>query len=87
MGFVVNKAAPMQVFSDCFGFICQSFNRMPHILHPLFGAGTIGQFVADVPSGFSLTPPQETKNKMRSNYQKSRRASYVKTLAVNLPSI
>jgi hypothetical protein len=24
------------------------------------GAGTIGQTVADVPSGFSLTPPQET---------------------------
>jgi hypothetical protein len=25
------------------------------------GAGTIGQTVADVPSGLSLTPPQETK--------------------------
>jgi hypothetical protein len=25
------------------------------------GAGTIGQLVADVPSGLSLTPPQETK--------------------------
>jgi hypothetical protein len=27
-----------------------------------FGADTIGQLVADVPSGLGLTPPQETKN-------------------------
>jgi hypothetical protein len=27
------------------------------------GAGTINQLVADVPSGFSLTPPQETTTK------------------------
>jgi hypothetical protein len=27
------------------------------------GAGTIGQLVADVPSGLSLTPPQEAKKK------------------------
>jgi hypothetical protein len=27
------------------------------------GAGTIGQLVAEVPSGLSLTPPQETKKK------------------------
>jgi hypothetical protein len=25
------------------------------------GAGTVGQLVADIPSGLSLTPPQETK--------------------------
>jgi hypothetical protein len=29
------------------------------------GAGTIGQLVADVPSGLSLTPPQETKKKSK----------------------
>jgi hypothetical protein len=30
--------------------------------HLASGAGTIGQTMADVPSGLSLTPPQETKN-------------------------
>jgi hypothetical protein len=29
--------------------------------HTSTGAGAIGQLVADVPSGLSLTPPQETK--------------------------
>jgi hypothetical protein len=29
--------------------------------HLSYGAGTIGQIVADVPSGLSITPPQETK--------------------------
>jgi hypothetical protein len=33
----------------------------PHSLSS--GAGTIGQLVADVPSGVSLTPPQESKNR------------------------
>jgi hypothetical protein len=28
-------------------------------------AGTIGQIVADVPSGLSLTPPQEIKNEKK----------------------
>jgi hypothetical protein len=31
--------------------------------HLSFGAGTIGQLVADVPSGLSLTPPQEINKK------------------------
>jgi hypothetical protein len=34
--------------------------QLLHILHHLPpGAGTIGHIVADVPSGLSLTPPQE----------------------------
>jgi hypothetical protein len=53
-----------QVFSAYFGLSCQfSFHRLPHTHHLLSGAGTIGQLVADVPSGLSLTPPQETKKK------------------------
>jgi hypothetical protein len=32
--------------------------------HLSSGADTIGQFVTDVPSGLSLTPPQETEEKM-----------------------
>jgi hypothetical protein len=54
-----------QVFSEYFGFHYQfAFHRLLYIYHHLStGAGTIGQLVADVPSGLSLTPPQETKKK------------------------
>jgi hypothetical protein len=62
VGFAVDKVALGQVFSEYFGFSCQlSFNRLLHLHHLSSGAGTIGQLVADVPSGLSLTPPQETK--------------------------
>jgi hypothetical protein len=59
MGFVVDKVALRQVFSDYFGFPCQfSFHRLLHTHHHLpSGAGTVGQTVADVPNGLSLTPP------------------------------
>jgi hypothetical protein len=65
VGFVVDKVALGQVISEYFGFPCQfSFHRMLHIHHHLSsGAGTIGQLVADVPSGLSLIPPEETKKK------------------------
>jgi hypothetical protein len=67
VGFVVNKVALGHVFSEYFVFPCQfSFHRLLHIHHHLSsGAGTIGQVVADVPSG--LTPPQETKKKLLFN--------------------
>jgi hypothetical protein len=62
MEFVVDKMALEQVFSEYFGFPCQfSFHRLFHTHHLSSGAGTIGQLVADVPSGRSLTPPQETR--------------------------
>jgi hypothetical protein len=62
MGFVVNKVALGQVFSKHFGFPHQfSFHQLLHIHHLSSGAGTIDQLVADVPSGLSLTPPQEKK--------------------------
>jgi hypothetical protein len=65
VGFVVDKVALGQVFSEYFGFPCQfSFHRLFHIHHHLSsGAGTIDQLAADIPSGLSLTPPQETKKK------------------------
>jgi hypothetical protein len=60
VGFVVDKVALGQVSSEYFGFPCQfSFHRMLHTYLSSW-AGTIGQLVADVPSGLSLTPPQET---------------------------
>jgi hypothetical protein len=63
--FVVDKVSLGQVFSEYFGFPCQfSFYRLFDIHHYLSsGAGTIGQLVADVPIGLSLTPPQEAKKK------------------------
>jgi hypothetical protein len=63
VGFVVYKEALGMVFSENFGFPCQfSFHRLLHIhYHLSSGAGKIGQLVADVLSGLSLTPPQENK--------------------------
>jgi hypothetical protein len=65
MGFVVDKVALGQDFSEYFGFPCQYYlHGLLHTHHHLSsGAGTIGQLVADVPSGLNLTPPQETKRK------------------------
>jgi hypothetical protein len=64
VGFVVDKVALGQVFSEYFGFPCQlSSHRLLHTHHLSAGAGTIGHLLADVPSGLSLTPPQETKKK------------------------
>jgi hypothetical protein len=65
VGFVVDKVALAQVFSKYFGFPCQfSFHQLLHIHHLSFGAGTVGQTVANIPSGLSLTPPKETKKKI-----------------------
>jgi hypothetical protein len=66
VGFVVEKVALGQVLSEYFGFPCQfSFHRLLHTHHLSSGAGTIGQLMADVPSGLRLTPPQETKKKRK----------------------
>jgi hypothetical protein len=49
-----------QVFSEYLGFPCQfSFHRQLHSHHLSCGAGTIGQLVANVPSGISVTSPKE----------------------------
>jgi hypothetical protein len=62
MRFVVDKAALGQVFTEYFGFSCQSFNRPLNThRHLSSGAGTTGQMMADVPSGLNLTAPQETE--------------------------
>jgi hypothetical protein len=63
VGFVVDKVVLEQVSPVYFDFPCQlSFNRL---LHPHLSsvAGTIGQSVADVPSGLSLTLHHERKNR------------------------
>jgi hypothetical protein len=56
------------VFSKYFCSHCiYSFHRLLHTHHLSSGAGTIGQLVADIPSGLSLTPPQETKKTLHRN--------------------
>jgi hypothetical protein len=62
MGFVVVKVALEQVSSEYFGFSFQFlFHELLRTHHYLSsGAGTLGQRVAEVLSGLSLTPPYET---------------------------
>jgi hypothetical protein len=61
VGFVVDKVALGA------GFPCQfSFHQLLHT-HLPSGAGTVGQIVANAPSGLSLTPPQEIKKKRDGN--------------------
>jgi hypothetical protein len=57
VGFGVNNVALGQVFSEYFGFTCQtSFHQLLHNHHHLsFGAGTRCQTVAALPSGLSHT--------------------------------
>jgi hypothetical protein len=61
VGFVVDKTALGQAFSEHFGLPCQSFHRLLHTHHPSSGADTIGQTVADVPSGLRITAQKKIK--------------------------
>jgi hypothetical protein len=67
MGFVVDKVALGKVSSGYFDFLCQfAFHRLLHNHHHHHlssGASTIGQTVADVASGLSLTPWEKKANK------------------------
>jgi hypothetical protein len=47
---MVHKAALEEIFSEYFGFPCQSFHRLLHIHHHSLssGAGEIGYLVASV---------------------------------------
>jgi hypothetical protein len=66
VGFVADKVALGLVFSEYFGFLCQSFHRVLHTHHhPSSGAGTVVQIVAAVPSGLSLTRTQEIKKEKK----------------------
>jgi hypothetical protein len=63
LGSVADKVRMGLVSSEYFGSPSQfSIHHMLHI-HLSSGAGTIGQLVADVPSGLSLTPPHKTYKK------------------------
>jgi hypothetical protein len=64
--FVVDKVALGQIFSEYFGFPCQfSFHQLLYTHNQSSRVGTIGQLVADVPSGLSLTPKAPNKIKRK----------------------
>jgi hypothetical protein len=64
VGFVVDEVALRQVFSPSTS-VSPANSHFFHMLHGHLssGAGIRGPLVADVPSGRSLTPPQEIKKK------------------------
>jgi hypothetical protein len=65
VGFVVDKVALGQVFCEYFAVPCELLlHQLLHTHRLSCGAGRIGQLVAGVASGLSLTPPQETKKKL-----------------------
>jgi hypothetical protein len=60
VGFVVDKAALGQVFSEYFSFPCHSFQRLLHTHHyPSSGADIACQIVVTVPNGLNITQPHE----------------------------
>jgi hypothetical protein len=65
VGLVLDKEALEQVFSEYFGFLCQSFHRVFYIhYHPSSGAGTLDQIMANVTIELSLNPlPKEKKKR------------------------
>jgi hypothetical protein len=66
VGFVVDKMALEQVFSEYFGFPCQ-----PHFIPPTspssqsLGTGTIGQYMAAVPRGPSMDSTSHNSDKKK----------------------
>jgi hypothetical protein len=68
VGFAVDRVLLEQVFSEYFGFLFQfSFHQLLHTHHHLSSGPDIiiGQIVAGVPSGLSLTLLQGTKKNIR----------------------
>jgi hypothetical protein len=74
VGFVVDKVALGQVFSEYFGFPCQFlFHQMVHIHRLLFAAGTMGQLVTDVTSELCHRTPRKKKEKKTTFLEKALR--------------
>jgi hypothetical protein len=60
----VDEVVLGQVFSESFSFPCQfSLHQLLHTHHLSSGASTMGQLVADVPCGLSLSPIMRLKKK------------------------
>jgi hypothetical protein len=70
VGFVVDKVALGQVFSEYFGFTCQS--SFHEILHHHNHPGQVqGHSVADMPSGPSLDSTPHYANLKKKSYEYS----------------
>jgi hypothetical protein len=61
VGSVVDKVELVQVFFEYFGLPCQFL--VHQILHTRLRTGTLGQLVANTPSGLSIMPPHKIKKK------------------------
>jgi hypothetical protein len=64
VGFVVDKSALGQVFSEYFGFPCQSFHRLLHTHYPSSGAVIIAKYWPTYEKDSSLTPTQGKKQRL-----------------------
>jgi hypothetical protein len=72
VGFVVDEVALGQVFSEYYDFPFPSFHSLPYTSeHPSSWVGTIGQIVADVPSGLKKLLPKKLRDGMRKKWKKS----------------
>jgi hypothetical protein len=88
MGFVVDKVPLGQVFSEYFSFPCHfSFHRMLHTHHLSSGAGTIGQLVADVPSGLSVPPRPKKLKQKKIHVEFGCRLAYLTQISTNLTDV
>jgi hypothetical protein len=80
----MDKAALGQVSSKYFDFPYQFlFHKILHT-HLSPEAGTIGQLVADVPGGLSLTPPHETSTAANDIYNSLSIISFVHVFCLTL---
>jgi hypothetical protein len=64
VGFVVDIVALGQVFSEYFGFPCQSSSS-------IIRGWYIRPTVADVPNRLSLTPPRKTKKEIKGKFNEN----------------
>jgi hypothetical protein len=60
---MVIKVTLWQIFPEYFGFFANHHSTYCPILAYHLGAGTVGQFVAEVGNGLSLTPHHAIKKK------------------------
>jgi hypothetical protein len=80
VGFVVDKVAMGQVFSEYYGFLCQfSFHRLLRTHHHLSRAGTIGKIVADNQVD-SVSPHPKKLNLKKIKYEEGLKGAVVTSI-------
>jgi hypothetical protein len=76
-----------QVFSKYFSFPCQFLFQLLRTHHLSSGTGTIGQLLANVPSGLTLTSTQEREEKERLRVAESSMPSLLWVGGLCLPAL